>query len=78
MYGTHVKRGKPDMFLKKESGPQGSPIAWPVQDGGRSKGQSVIDWIEGAPNAATFPRAKARRLPPGLSARERLTNRLRR
>jgi hypothetical protein len=46
----------------EESGPQGPVIAWPVQDEGRSEGQSVIDWIE----VATSPHVKAGRLPSGL------------
>lgn len=47
---------------QRESEPQGSPIAWPVQEEGGSERWSVIDWIEGA----TFPHAKAGRLPSGL------------
>ncbi len=39
----------------EESGPQGPPTAWPVEDEGRSEGSSVIDGIEGA----TSPHAKA-------------------
>ena len=59
---------------EEESLSQERPAAWSAKDEGRSEGQPVIDWIEGA----TFLHAKASRLPSGLSARERLTNRLRR
>jgi hypothetical protein len=59
---------------KEERLSQERPMAWLAEDEGGSEGQSVIDWIEGA----TFPHAKAGRLPSGLSARERLTNRSRR
>jgi hypothetical protein len=74
MHGTPVERGKPEMLPGRESGPQGPPIASPVEEEGGSESWSVIDQIEGA----TFPHAKASRLPSGLSARERLSNRLRR
>lgn len=47
---------------QRESEPQGSPVAWPVEEEGGSERRSVIDWIEGA----TFPHAKAGRLPSGL------------
>ena len=45
-----------------------------VQDDGKSESHAVIGWRGVAPS----PHAQARRLPSGLSARERLANRSRR
>jgi hypothetical protein len=45
-----------------------------VQDDGKSDSHAVSGWI----GVATSPHAQARRLPSGLSARERLAHRSRR
>jgi hypothetical protein len=74
MHGTHVKRDKPVLLLKQENEPQGPSIVELVKDEGTTEGWSVIDQIE----VAISPHAKAGRLPSGLSARKRLSNRLRR
>src|SRR5215472_8385847 len=47
-------------------------MAWSAKDEGGSEGHPVTGWIEGV----IVPHAKAGRLPSGLSARERLSNRL--
>jgi hypothetical protein len=74
MHGTHAKRDKPVLLLKKENESQGSSMAELVEEEGKSEGWSVIDQIE----VGISPHAKAGRLPSGLSARKRLINRLRR
>ena len=62
--------------LLRESEPQGKPKELRVWDDGGSE-CSVVERIEVEP-LATSPRAKAGRLPSGVSSRESLTNRLRR
>jgi hypothetical protein len=53
--------------------PRGEPTAVRAEDEGGSKCRLVMRRIRGA----TFPDAKAGRLPSGLSSREHLKNRLR-
>ena len=75
MHGTSVERGKPIMLLhEQESLSQERLMVWSAEDEGGSERPPVMGGIEGE----IFPHAKASRLPSGLSARERLTNRLRR
>ena len=72
--GKQVERGKPVGVPSGVTTAQATVMLQQVQDGGKSEGPTVIVGI----GVATSSHAQAGRLPPGLSARERLANRLRR
>ncbi len=68
--GMYAERGNPGVS-------QGTPTGVRAQEDGESECRSAIERIEVEPTTATWPRAKACRLPSGLSGRERLINRQR-
>ena len=72
--GTVVEHGKPVSLLSEVGMPQGRPMEVRVEEEGESEGRPVMGRILGA----TFPDAKAGRLPSGFLLRESLANRHRR
>lgn len=69
--------GVPISVPMRESEPQGKPSQMQVGDDGKSECRLVMRWIGVEPQPTSL-RAKAGRLPSGLSSRENLINRLRR